>query len=410
MMTPRKLPINRMASRLDQGEELLHPPGAVLLVERGQSAQHLRKLPRLLADPEQIVAGRGERAPLLERRRERGSAAHIAGDLLQRRFAARDAHAPRRETERIHEIHPAGQHGAHHGRPLRGIHLGEPTAEERQGGQNVTDPLLDAPLSKQCRTKDGGGGERPGKPPPVLVEPHAGTQHRLGEKRQLVPVIEQVGELRHDEDEDQQHRRDAGHDEDRRIDQRASHLRRHPLVVAHLLDRLAQRLGQPPAQFARFHQVVDILGQRKLACVERLPEALPAHEGLSHGLESGGERRMVAAAALRQHRIAERDAGFEQRRELVKRDHQLLQAQPAAECGTRGRTPLVHLDHRMALGAQASNQLRDGAGLRLPFHEPAVPIDDFVLELLHRRSLRKREARHVGRVGRRRDPTVTPQA
>ena len=76
---------------------------------------------------------------------------------------------------------------------------------------------------------------------------------------------------------------------------------------------------------------------------------------------------MVAAAALRQHRIAERDAGFEQRRELVKRDHQLLEAQPAAECGTRGRTPLVHLDHRMALGAQASNQLRDGAGLRCPF-------------------------------------------
>ena len=111
--------------------------------------------------------------------------------------------------------------------------------KKRQGGQDVADTLSDPLLPPQHHAGGGGGGERPGQQPPVLVEPDAGAQHGLGEKRQLVPVFKQVGELRYDEDEHQQHRHDAGHDEDRRIEQCASHLRRHPLLVAHLLDRLA---------------------------------------------------------------------------------------------------------------------------------------------------------------------------
>ena len=217
------------------------------------------------------------------------------------------------------------------------------------------------------------------------VEPDADAQHCFGDERQLVLVIEQTGELRHDEDEDDEYRSDTAHGEDRRIDQCASQLCRDPLVVTHLLDRLTQGMRQTPTQLAGLHQMINILGQRQSARTERLSEALPLPERMDDRAEGGAKRRMNAAAGLCQHGVAQGNARLQQGREFVERHDQLLSAQSSAQREGGGALPLVHLDHRVTVGGQGSNKRGHGVCVRPSFHEPAVPIDGFVLVLPHGR-------------------------
>ena len=146
--------------------------------------------------------------------------------------------------------------------------LGEPAPEDRQGGKEVQGALPGARLPREGGDQRRGGGEHGGEQPSALVEPDPRTQHRFGEKGQLVRVVEQVGELRNDEDEHEEHRGEAGHDENGGIHQRAPDLGRRALVVLHLRDRLAERPREIPARLARLHQVVDVAGKREPAGVQ----------------------------------------------------------------------------------------------------------------------------------------------
>ena len=93
------------------------------------------------------------------------------------------------------------------------------TGREESASRN---PLTDRGLAREGGGDGGGGGERTDEQPDVLVEPHAAAQHHLGKQGQRFGLVEQVRELRDDEDEDQQHRREARHDEDRGVEERAS--------------------------------------------------------------------------------------------------------------------------------------------------------------------------------------------
>ena len=322
------------------------------------------------------------------------------------------AGAARGEVERLHEPHTAGQQGAHDGGPPGGVRLREPAPEDRQGGKEVAGALPGARLPREGGDHRRRSGEHGSEQPSARVEPDPGTQHRFGEKGQRVRVVEQVGELRNDEDEHEEHRGEAGHDENGRIHQRAPDLGRGALVVLHLHDRLAERLREIPAQLARLHQVVDVVGKREPAGMQGGVKALPAQERPGNGVEGARERRMRAAAGLREHRIGQRHPGLEEGRKLMERHHLVREAGTAAERRAAGRLALVDLDHRVAFGAQPPDEVRDGLRLRLPLQELAAAVDDLVVVLRHRASILEREPRDLldgGVPVRRLDETVLRQ-
>ena len=328
----------------------------------------------------------GVRALRFSSASERGApAAHVAGSLLEGGPAPRDPDPARGKVEGFHEPHPAREEGAHDGRPAGGIRLGEPASEDREGGEKVPGALPGARLARECHGHQCGGGEHRGEQPAALVEPDPGAKDRLGEKGELGGVFEEVRELRDDEDEDEEDGGEAGGDEDRGVGEGASDLGGGALVVLHLHDGLAQGLGEVAAQLARLDEIVDVVGEREAAPTEGVAEALPPEERAGDRVEGARELGMAAAAGLGEHRIGERHPGLEEGRELVERQHLVLEAGAAAkDRGAVAAAALVDLDDGVALGAQAPDQVRHGHRLGLPLHDLAVAIDDLVLVLRHR--------------------------
>ena len=175
------------------------------------------------------------------------------------------------------------------------------------------------------RHRAAGNGEHQGA---VVVEPQPGAEDDLGEQRQVVALVQQIGKPRHDEDEDEHHRGQASHDQDGRIGERAPEIGGHFVVVFELRDGLAQGFRQAAAELAGFHELQDVVRQRQIAGAQGRQEVLaPAKPGghVGKGLRQGG---MAAAAALGQHRIAQGDARLQQGRQLMQGDHDFLGAQP----------------------------------------------------------------------------------
>ena len=148
----------------------------------------------------------------------------------------------------------------------------------------------------------------------VVVEPQPGAQDDFGKQRQVVALVQQIGKPRHDEHEDEHHRREAGHDQDGRIGERAAKVGGHLVVVFELGDGLAQGFGQTAAELAGLHELQDVVRQGQIAGTQGRQEVFaPAKPGghVGKGFRQDG---MVAAAALGQHRIAQGDARLQQGR------------------------------------------------------------------------------------------------
>src|SRR5690606_13435061 len=83
--------------RLDQDQHLLHAVAPGFGIDAGKRFQHGRKLAGTLADPDQVVAGRGQRVVLLQGVGQRASTAHRPAHLAHPRLAVRQLQSRMRQ-------------------------------------------------------------------------------------------------------------------------------------------------------------------------------------------------------------------------------------------------------------------------------------------------------------------------
>ena len=114
------------------------------------------------------------------------------------------------------------------------------------------------------------------------------------------------------------------------IGEGAAHVGGDAFVVVHLLHRFAQRVRQGAAELACLYEMEGVVRQVESARPQGAEEVLPAQELSTDGLEAGDELRVVAAATLRRHRVAEGHAGFEQGGKFAEGHHQIAGAEAAA--------------------------------------------------------------------------------
>jgi hypothetical protein len=164
------------------------------------------------------------------------------------------------------------------------------------------------------RRHDAGQDQRH-RPPPV---PHqiAQAQHGPGDQRQgRAGLQEERAELRQHHGQDQHDRAEGGQHQDRRIDERRAHLVAHRLAALQVLSQPRQRRLQRPAGLAgadhrdgdrREQLALGRHGVRQTGAAAQAPQQLRRHL-----------RPPPRAAGQQRQRLLDRDAGADQRAELL---------------------------------------------------------------------------------------------
>ena len=190
----------------------------------------------------------------------------------------------------------------------------------RRSRARRTAGLRAAPAEPQREQHD----ERERRPPPIRAGTCRRTRPSAWAAAAPCPPARSLLELRHDEDQEHDHRYHGDADQDRRIDQRGADVLAQLLVALHRLGEALQHHAERAARFARAHDV-DVEAREDLAPrVERLRQRLAAAHVVAHALQQRGHRRRGREADQDLHRAIERQAGAQQRRELARDREELI--------------------------------------------------------------------------------------
>ena len=173
---------------------------------------------------------------------------------------------------------------------------------------------------------------------------------RQRQLRALAELPVEVGELRHDLEDDQPDDRDRERDQDGRIDQRRDHLRPRRREHLHVLHVAANDLLEAAALLTR-HQRRGIDAGEQALRLERLRQRGARADLVVDVVERGPEHRVRHALAQDVERLDERQSGFEQRRQFLVEDQELGRAESSGAAArpagaARRRTPPPCTDSR----------------------------------------------------------------
>ena len=152
---------------------------------------------------------------------------------------------------------------------------------------------------------------------------------RADSGRVLSHVAEQRRELRQHVDEED-HDRDAhGPGQDDRVGERGARLVAQLLGALEVLDEALQHDVEEAADLAGTHHV-HVQRREEAVLGERVGERLAAAHGLQHVRHHRLQRRLVGQLDERAEAAVERQAGGEQRRQLLRDDQEIAAGRVAA--------------------------------------------------------------------------------
>src|ERR1700722_6617373 len=375
---------DRHDQRLEQARHAVDRGVDVIFVEAGDFAGHGIEHTGFLADRDHLHHHVGEQAGVLHRALQ----ALTGGDLVAHFHHAVFVHdvtaGAGHRIERLHQRYAGGEHGRQGTRIACDRGLVEDRSDDRQLQRQAVEQLAHparALVEISERVDATADGQR--QQDAVVLNEFRQVDDHLRERGQIgTEALEQILELRNDEDQ-QDHGHDHRHYQHRgRVEQRLLDLLLYRFALFLIGRDLVQQAFQRAGLLTGLHQVDEqivevqrMLGQRFVQRCAALDFGLDLQHQFLH-------RWLVVAGADNFERLYQWYAGAQHGGQLAAEHRDVLGLDPAAAGESLGLLPDAGCDHALAtqVGLERLLVLRDSAALDpLALAVHALPIEGDVL-------------------------------